>query len=806
MDKHIQILLIEDDLGQAQRVKKFLLNDSQQKFDVCHATSLYEGLEYLSHKNIDLILLDLTLPDGHGISLIRKVYALTETLPLLVMTDVDDINLGIQVIEAGAQDYLVKHYMSSRSFSRVIRYSIERKRVELVRLKQQGQYPPFSEDNDDQIQIKEDVISSLKDPQTYGNLLWENETRFRQFISSITDHIYVTQVTPDGQLVNLYLSPNIEQLTGYPQEKFRDDWSFWPTKVIYPMDQALAQEQANHLASGQDHEVEYRLIRQDGEIIWVRDSGRVDIEEEMKIVYGVVSDITERKQAELVKEKLTQELQNINQTLDERVRAKTAELQAILDAVGEGVVVTDLTGEIRYINPALIRMTGYTEAEIRNQIAKLWQNETKNSMFHAQMWQTIMAGQTWRGELSIKHKDGSFYDILLSLTPIFGPDGQIQGVVGVQSDITPLKEMDRIKSEFLSTAAHELRTPLTSVQGFSEILLTRDNMSKEQQTRYLTFINEQASVLANIINDLLDLAKLETKQGFDLSLTELDPLTIVKPAIFGFQENYPDHVYKIDDSAVWTSIKGDQAKLAQLFKNLISNATKYSPNGGEIIVDAEIQPDYHLLHITLTDNGLGMTDDQLHRVFEKFYRADASNTAIGGTGLGMSISRLIVELHGGKIWLESEYGVGTKVHLLFPLLDRPQYILIIEDDPELMEMEQTLLHMEGFSTLSAEDVPQGMDLALNCAPNLILLDLNLPGVSGFTALEQLKESHLTENIPVVITSAMDSHENIEQAMDLGATDYLVKPYSVEDLLLRINRALNQNATHLNNLGTRWITT
>lgn len=622
-----------------------------------------------------------------------------------------------------------------------------------------------------------------------------SEDRFRQVVSSISDHIYVSEVTEDGHRINLYLSPHVEVMTGYPYEKFITDWRFWPTKVIHPDDREAAAAQAKLLAEGKDSEMEYRLVRADGRIIWVRDRARVKFDGTSKIIYAIVSDITERKLVELEREWLTNELRDINQTLDERVRSRTAELQAILDAAGEGIVVTDLDGIIQYINPAQEQLTGYSQAEALGQNPRIWSSHRQDKAFYAEMWQTIQAGRTWRGELINKRKDGSTFNALLNVAPIPGADGQPVGFVGLQSDITPLKEMDRLKSEFISTAAHELRTPLTSIQGFSEILLSRQ-LDTERSTRYLTFINQQAQALAAIIEDLLDLSKLEAKQGFEMAEELVDVKEIVEQVVFGFQVNNPNHHYKIEESSTWSSIKGDPAKLAQLFKNLFSNATKYSPDGGEIQLQAVLHTEYQLLHLTLRDQGVGMTQEQLAHIFDRFYRADASNTAIGGTGLGMTISRLIVERHGGKIWVESEYAVGTTVHVLFPLSNRPNYVLVIEDDDVLREVQQRSLELHGFTVLGASEGKSGLELARNCLPDLILLDLALPGMTGFTILERLRVNDLTPSIPVIVTSALDRTEEIEKAIARGVVDYLVKPYSMGDLIVRVNRALTESRREL----------
>jgi PAS domain S-box-containing protein len=455
--------------------------------------------------------------------------------------------------------------------------------------------------------------------------------------------------------------------------------------------------------------------------------------------------------------------------------------------------VTNLNGIIEYINPAMEKLSGFTSLESIGHTPSIWRSERQNATFYNQMWQTIKSGHTWRSELVNKRKNGSLYHAMLTITPIPGPHGKPVGFVGVQSDITPFKEMDRLKSEFVSMAAHELRTPLTSILGFSEILLTRQ-LAEDRKTRYLTFINQQATALRAILDDLLDLSRLESGQGFEITESLIDLKAIVTETVFGFQENNPKHRYQIQGPEIWPQVKGDPVKLAQLLKNLFSNATKYSPAGGTISLTAVHNQEYGLLHLSLTDQGIGMTPEQVGQVFDRFFRADASNTAIGGTGLGMTISRLIVERHGGKIWLESEYGLGTTVHLIFPLVNRHTYILIIEDDQSLRELQQRVLRGEGFTVVGVEEGHSGLKFAQTCLPDLILLDLALPGMAGFEVLERLQGDYLTKDIPVVITSAIDTTAEIERAIQNGASDYLVKPYGMGDLTVRVNRALTKSPT------------
>jgi signal transduction histidine kinase len=251
-------------------------------------------------------------------------------------------------------------------------------------------------------------------------------------------------------------------------------------------------------------------------------------------------------------------------------------------------------------------------------------------------------------------------------------------------DMTREHEVDRMKTEFISTTAHELRTPLTSIQGFSEILETRPDLDEEQRQRFLHHINTQSKALSSIISDLLDLSRIEARQesgiysgidagiesgiesGTSSSAEPVDMRMLVEEAVADFHPDHESHDFGVETSDKPSLVMGDSAKLTQAVKNLVSNAVKYSPDGGSILVRCVVSESQ--CRVTVEDHGIGMTPDQVERVFEKFYRANPS-ASIVGTGLGMSIVKSIVEAHRGTVMIESAVGLGTKVDLRFPLLN-----------------------------------------------------------------------------------------------------------------------------------------
>lgn len=368
--------------------------------------------------------------------------------------------------------------------------------------------------------------------------------------------------------------------------------------------------------------------------------------------------------------RLYRELENYSSILEQAVDDATEEMrkardhaETVLNSVGEAVLVVDSDGLIELVNEAFTEQTGYTREEAKGARFDrfLLADDTSQAPSH-NLPDMLHRSKIWRGEAVIRRKDGGSYDAALTISTLQRP-GEDRGYVASLRDISALKEIQRIKDSFISTAAHELRTPLTSIQGFSEILLHRA-LEPERQRRYLQIINTQSSQISQIIDELLDISRLEAGRGLDIKPEPFDLRTLINEVVETFTDAFPGHRYVVD-CASFPPVKGDPFRLAQVLRNLLSNATKYSPQGGLVTIQCRTQGGFLLVNVE--DEGIGMTPEQQQHLFEKFYRADSSNTSIGGTGLGLTISKLIVELHGGMIWAESEYGVGSRFNFTVPL-------------------------------------------------------------------------------------------------------------------------------------------
>lgn len=359
---------------------------------------------------------------------------------------------------------------------------------------------------------------------------------------------------------------------------------------------------------------------------------------------------------------------NLEQTVKERttaLRESMERVESLLNAVGEAIIVVRPDGLIEQVNPEFEEQTGYTagEAELKMSIPELF-SEEMTSEAHREFLATLRDHERWRGEMRTLRKDGSTYDAALSITPVFDEEGNIVVSVGSMRDITYIKELDRLKDEFLSIATHELRTPLTSIRGFSELLLIRD-LDTQRQRSYVQTIHQQAAQLGEIIDDMLDLSRLEAGRGLEIRPEPIDMCQLIDDVLEPFIETAPDHTFERECLPEPPLIYGDPLRLSQTLRNLISNAVKYSPTGGTITIHGERMPGY--LRISVEDEGIGLTPEQQESLFQKFYRTGEVN--VGGTGLGLAICKVIIESHGGKIWVESTHGKGSTFSFTVPLAE-----------------------------------------------------------------------------------------------------------------------------------------
>jgi len=364
-----------------------------------------------------------------------------------------------------------------------------------------------------------------------------------------------------------------------------------------------------------------------------------------------------------LEEKVDERTEELNRSLNETAQARDR-IDGILKSVADGLIVTDINNRVIVMNRAAEDLLGIRLSEVINRPIDF---AIEEKTLREKVTETLGKKSTgYFFDFHLESDDPQHPRIMRARTSVtHDREGTETGIVTIMHDVTHEREVDRMKTEFISTAAHELRTPLTSIQGFSEILMTRDDLGTDEQKKFLSYINKQSVDLTHIINDLLDISRIESGRGFALNKTFFNTSDTITGILPYFQEHYTKHSFKAALSEQPIELYADKEKMEQVIKNLFSNSAKYSPDGGLIQVTERLRAgDYE---VTVKDEGIGMTPEQVKMIFEKFYRVDASDMGVEGTGLGMTIVKYIVEAHKGEIKVESEPGKGTAVTFTIPM-------------------------------------------------------------------------------------------------------------------------------------------
>ena len=357
--------------------------------------------------------------------------------------------------------------------------------------------------------------------------------------------------------------------------------------------------------------------------------------------------------------------------LAERLRGRTEQLATILELSPNGLVYFDSGAVLQHVNTALLAMLDLDHLAVFDLSLDALDNWIGGLLATSETCRRPLA-------LLMGGRVGSVAGLTLALArprPAVIHLGSARtndgGWVFYLRDVTRETEVDRMKSEFLATAAHELRTPMVSVHGFTELLLNRP-VPEGQRRDMLETIHRQSKLLINMVNEMLDLARIEARQGKDLKREPCRLGVLVEQAAAPFSQPGGAERLRLRLAHADTLLHVDAEKTLRAFTNVLSNAFKYTPDGGVVTVDTldGTLQDAPAVGLRVTDRGIGMTPTQKARVFERFYRADPSGN-IPGTGLGMSLVKEIVELHGGRVEVESETGRGTTVTLWLPIVDKP---------------------------------------------------------------------------------------------------------------------------------------
>lgn len=470
--------------------------------------------------------------------------------------------------------------------------------------------------------------------------------------------------------------------------------------------------------------------------------------------------------------------------------------QDILDTINEGIQLIDVKGKVIQVNQKICDIIECHRDTLVDDSYEKWLSKLENSVENKQelkqFFDSILIDGKTEQSSFIYHQHSPANRVVQVYCEPLTRAGEKFGTVIVHRDITKEYEVDVMKSEFVSTVSHELRTPLASVLGFTELMLNKE-LKPERQRKYLTTIYQEAKRLTALINDFLDVQRMEAgKQTYDKKYDDLVPL--IMNIIETYQVNNPSHTIHCDIQTSNTMVLGDKDKIGQVFNNLISNAIKYSPDGGDIFINVfEEGPN---LNVSVKDQGLGIPEDAIHKLFTKFYRVDNSDRRrIGGTGLGLAIVKEIMKAHEGDVFVQSVLKEGSTFTVSFPLViggnlqdDKPHdqenkgkvNVIIVEDDNSLANLLQTELEESHFYVKIYSNGEEALAAIKEEKPDAIVLDIMLEekGLDGWDIIKELKAIDEFKSIPIFISTALDEKE---KGLALGANEYLIKPYQPSKL-------------------------
>jgi PAS domain S-box-containing protein len=609
----IRVLLIEDNPGYSEVIRIILDKARDIRFELTSTKSLSEGLDRLSVDGTDLILLDLKLPDSQGIETFDKIYAHAQSVPIIVLTVTDNDVLALEAVQKGAQDYLVKEQVNAKSMQHAIRYAVERKRIE----------------------------ETLRET----NLFLQNILE-----SSFAISILYT----DREGTILYWNRGAENIFGYKAEEIIGNHK---VDILYPQNDEKTKNKIEEVRSfifqnKQGTRCEIQEITKDKRKLWIdlNLTPRFDATGEVSGILGVGQDITERKR------------------MEEMLLKAAHEWRTTFDAISDVVCLINLDREIIRCNKAMTKLMKLPFTDIIEHSCCELIHGTRDPIEGCPFELML---KTRRTESILLQRGDRWFNI--SVDPLLDEVNNPIGGVHIITDITKGKEIDQMKSELISNVSHELRTPLSTIkEGIALVYDGALGPLQADQKEMLSRVKNNIDRLTRLINDLLDMSKIEAGR-MELKKSSVDIPALVQEVLASIQDQAKnkkiEFTTRIGKNMLPMYI--DRDRICQVLTNLIANSIKFTPEHGCITVG--IKDREKEAQISVADNGVGIAAKNISGLFDRFSQFNRDyGPGERGTGLGLPISKEIIEMHGGKIWAESELGRGSTFIFSLPRLSQDE--------------------------------------------------------------------------------------------------------------------------------------
>ncbi|HSC68729.1 MAG TPA: PAS domain S-box protein [Cellvibrio sp.] len=634
--------------------------------------------------------------------------------------------------------------------------------------------------------------------------------RFQKLSERLPGFLYQFQLRPDGSSFFPYASPGIKNIYDVQPEDVAVS-ARGVFGVIHPDDAGWVAETVSYSAAHLTPWVAtVRVNNPQRGMIWTHiESIPEKLDDGSVLWHGYVSDVTQLKQAEL------------------RLKEINSLRKAILDAASLAIISADKQGVIKTFNHGAEVMLGYRAEEmvdkqtpaiihLPEEITAQAQRLTCELGYEIKPGFDVFVARALEGgvdenEWQYVRKDGSRFPVLLTVSALRDLEGEITGFMGIARDISEIKRIDQMKTEFISTVSHELRTPLTAISGALGILVNGlAGGLPEQARRMIQIAHNNSQRLIHLVNDLLDMEKLVAgKMHFDFQSHRLLPLiqqSIESNAAFAQQYGV---TYELTSDGDDVKVSVDHQRLLQVLANYLSNAAKFSPLND--VVKVQVESHFGSVRVTVTDKGPGIPDSFRARLFQKFSQADSSDTRQkGGTGLGLAICKEIIERMGGKVGVHSVPGEGASFYFDLPCGDATHkspstrreptkskpYLLVVEDDAETAEILVTALIAQGYDVDCAATGQSALEHLQLRDYDLITLDLHLPDIDGSAIAEQIRQRESIQRNPakklpiVIITGLIDEGKaSVPGLLSREAVFWLQKPLANGQLETVVGQAL-----------------
>jgi len=520
------------------------------------------------------------------------------------------------------------------------------------------------------------------------------------------------------------------------------------------------------------------------------------------LVFAQLVDITQRK------------------LLEEAVEVERKRLHALVQATPVGVMFVDaVTTSIIVANDELQRMLGCSIAHgdpldvCRRGVVHRRTDGRTYAAGELPLDRALSRGESVQAEeVKFEFMDGRNLTALVSATPMYSTAHQMTGAIAILQDMTPLQEVEKLRSQFLGMVSHELRSPVVVIKGAIAMALgSQPSMSAAELRDLLTEMNHEADRLRDMVDNLLDMTRIEAG-AFSVALEPVKLDDILTDVLAGVNRSVPSRRVELHVAEDLPSVHADRRRLGQVLTNLLNNGIKFSPEDTPISIDA--RHDAQLVTVQVGDQGRGIPPDKIPYLFKKFSQVHPEDRRVfGGTGLGLAICKGIVEAHGGRIWAESE-GTGKGATFSFtipvaasevesvlpggqlPLWTRVRpgrartQVLVVDDDVYQLRYMRRSLNDVGCRPILVSNPFEVADIVGKKDPDLVLLDLKLPGMSGFDVLKRIREF---SGVPVIVLTASTSNDDTIRALKMGADDFMTKPFSSSELVARMEAVLRRRA-------------